>query len=300
MPEHARMTRRIGAALCVALGVLAAAGPALAQGRVVVDPRRVTLERLARPLTVEFEDIRLEEVVQFLETVTQVEIEPAWDDDRAGDGLDKDSPVGVRAREVPALTLIERILDRLPEDFSGGHTWQLSEDGILEIGPRARLNRASFTKIYDIQDLLFQIPDYTSVPELDLETALNQSQQGGGGGGGQSIFEDDDNDDREVQDPEEQAQEIIDLIVEFVEPEQWADNGGDGGDIRYWRGSLIIRAPDYIHRQVGGYDFWPRRLATRPDQRRADAERTERRLAARDEARRREQARSSEDAGSGR
>ncbi|MCH8006059.1 MAG: hypothetical protein IH888_07505, partial [Planctomycetes bacterium] len=36
-------------------------------------------------------------------------------------------------------------------------------------------------------------------------------------------------------------------------------NGGDFATISYYTGTLIVRAPDYIHRQLGGYPF-----ATRP------------------------------------
>ena len=37
--------------------------------------------------------------------------------------------------------------------------------------------------------------------------------------------------------------------------EGWVDNGGDWGTIRYYQGTLIIRAPDFMHRQIGGYPF---------------------------------------------
>ncbi|MHC4768512.1 MAG: hypothetical protein ACYTEI_07360, partial [Planctomycetota bacterium] len=57
----------------------------------------------------------------------------------------------------------------------------------------------------------------------------------------------------------ERAQVIIDLITETIEPEAWDVAGGDWASIRYYTGTLIIRAPDYIHRQIGGYPF-----ATRP------------------------------------
>ncbi|MHC4382724.1 MAG: hypothetical protein ACYS0J_07845, partial [Planctomycetota bacterium] len=57
----------------------------------------------------------------------------------------------------------------------------------------------------------------------------------------------------------ERAQVIIDLITESIEPDAWDVNGGDWATIRYYTGTLIIRAPDYIHRQIGGYPF-----ATRP------------------------------------
>ena len=43
--------------------------------------------------------------------------------------------------------------------------------------------------------------------------------------------------------------------MEIVEPDGWADNGGEWGTIRYYQGTLIVRAPDFMHRQIGGYPF---------------------------------------------
>jgi hypothetical protein len=62
---------------------------------------------------------------------------------------------------------------------------------------------------------------------------------------------------------QERAQIIIDLIQEIVEPDGWFDNGGDWGTVRYHQGTLIIRAPDFMHRQIGGYPFAIRAQAPR-------------------------------------
>ena len=57
---------------------------------------------------------------------------------------------------------------------------------------------------------------------------------------------------------EEKATEIINLIQELVEPEGWVDLGGDWASVRYYQGMLIVRAPDFVHRQIDGYPFVPR------------------------------------------
>src|SRR5690606_24861250 len=114
-------------------------------------------------------------------------------------------------------------------------------------------------EIYDINDLLMELPTYDEIPRIDLQQALQSSQGGGGGGGGQSPFREEGNDDRQAQlrERRERAQEVIDLITQLVEPEQWIDNGGTGGSIRYYNGTLIINAPDYMHRGINGYPYWP-------------------------------------------
>ena len=39
----------------------------------------------------------------------------------------------------------------------------------------------------------------------------------------------------------------------MIEPEAWEDNGGHRAVMSYFEGALVVRAPDYIHRQIGGY-----------------------------------------------
>ena len=63
----------------------------------------------------------------------------------------------------------------------------------------------------------------------------------------------------------------MDIILETIEPDAWLDNGGDAASIRYYEGVLIIRAPDYIQRQIGGYPFAPSRKSSAPARPRTSA-----------------------------
>jgi len=219
-------------------------------------PQRDTLLRLTQPMTLEVEDTRLEDVINFIAQVTGADIEPMWISERSPEGLDRDAVVTLQLRELPALTVIERVLTYVEDDFSGGNTWQMSEDtGAIQVGPRIRLNRYKRTVMYDINDLLMEIPDYPEVPDIDLQNVL-QAQQGGGGG--QSPFRNDQQDqDLERPTLDERAAEIEDIITELIQPEQWQRNGGEGASMRHYRGTLIVRAADYIHREVNGYPYWP-------------------------------------------
>ena len=60
---------------------------------------------------------------------------------------------------------------------------------------------------------------------------------------------------------EQEIQELIDNITDFVESEQWKVHGGNC-TIRYYKGSLLVKAPDFVHRQLGGYGFTPIRPST--------------------------------------
>ncbi len=243
----------------------------------------------------QFDETPARDAFNYLQTVLGINIVGRYSDDRTGEGIDPDTPITLDTTDQPALTVLEMILDQCAE--LDPTTWQL-RNGFVEVGTKARLGAPGAREIryYPIKDLLFEPLRFDNAPELDLDSALNQGLAGGGGGGGRgggggggggfgggggggggggrggggsggggSIFGDpDEPPDRRTE--LEKAQEVIDLIIEIVEPDEWVDNGGEAASIRYYQGTLIVRAPDYIQRQIGGYPF-----ATRPVRRSVDA-----------------------------
>ncbi len=241
--------------LIVTLALLSLSAPAAAQPRRSVDPRAQTARQMLKPITVNFTDARLEDIIVFLADFTGTTFDVMWLDAKHADGLDKDATVTLSVKEMPALSMLERTLKRAYDGFDGA-TWQFNDLGDLEIGPKSRLNNEAFLKVYDIRDLLFFIQNFDDVPNL----GLGRIQQGQGGGS-TTTFTVEDNDARGTD--EEEAQNIIDLIVNFIESDQWRENGGDGGNITFFNGQLLVKAPDYIHRQLVGYSFWPTQASSR-------------------------------------
>ncbi len=258
------MTRRaITACLSFAIVGLAPTSAAVAQNSppttrraVSVDPRRVSLERLHKNVEIDLTDSRLEDVLVFIAQYADLDLEPLWVTDQGAiSGLDKETRITLSVRNETVLSLLERVLERASNQLDAA-TWQFTPAGGVQIGPKSRLNRAAAVKIYDIQDLTFVVPDFVDVPELDLDTVLQQASQRGGGGGGGGLFNDP-NMQALGEREEASAQRIVDILLQTVEPEQWIQNGGDGASVQFLHGNLIIRAPDYIHRQIAGYPFWP-------------------------------------------
>ena len=242
-------------------------------------------------VTVQFPETPARDAINYLQTILGINIIGRYNDDRTAEGIDPETPITLDVVDQPALTVLEMILDQC-EALDEATTWQL-RNGFVEVGTKSRLGAAGAREIryYPIRDLLFEPPRFDNAPDLNLNAALNQGQSGrggrgggggsggggggfgggggggfgggsgGGGGGGRgggNIFGDPgDEDDRRTE--LEKAQEVIDLILDIVEPEAWIQNGGDVASIRYYQGTLIVRAPDYIQRQIGGYPF-----ATRP------------------------------------
>ncbi len=247
----------LAAMLAVSAGL---AQPTIAQdGSTVVRrdpiPQRETLRRMTKPITVNTENIRLQDAINFLQQVTGADLEPIWDDGSGDGGLDPEQEVSIRVEGVSALAVLEKLLAQSRDQFGfgSGATWQMTEWGAMQIGPKDILNHNRSLKIYPISDLILVIPNYEDAPTLDLNAVL----QSGQGGGGRSPFRNITTDDREYISAEERAEPIIDMVVSLVEPEQWEQNGGSGASVRFWQGNLLVNAPDYIHRGIDGYPYWP-------------------------------------------
>ena len=130
-------------------------------------------------ITVTFQETPAREAFNYLQTVLGVNIIGRFSDDRAGFGIDPDTPITLDVVDKPALTVLELVLDQC-QDLDPT-TWQLRA-GFVEVGTKERLGQAGarVIKYYPIRDLLFEPPYFDNAPKLDLASALNQ-------GGGQPL-----------------------------------------------------------------------------------------------------------------
>jgi hypothetical protein len=140
-------------------------------------------------------------------------------------------------------------------------TWQL-RDSFLELGTKDRLSSPSAreVRVYRIDELIYEPRRFNDAPRVGINHVYPGYYGGyyGGypGGYGGSIGP-------TVATPatekrkSQRAQEIVNLIIDTIEPNAWAQTGGDWATIRYHDGSLIVNAPDYIHRQINGYPHVP-------------------------------------------
>jgi hypothetical protein len=232
-------------------------------------------------ITVNFEGMPAKQAFGVVKQMLKIDLEGRWSTDGgASGGLDPEAPITLNTTSV-ALDIIERML----EQCSNGEpaTWQLRK-GYVEFGTKQRLNSkgAQEMRIYPIRDLLFEAPMFDNAPEFNLNQSISQGGGGGGGagggmggggggmggggmggggggfggggggagGGGGGIF-------GSPGEPparrslDERTQSLIQLITGMVEPDVWLDDSV--ASIRVFDGNLIIRAPDYVHRQIGGY-----------------------------------------------
>lgn len=209
--------------------------------------RRVLATLETRRIPATFEDAALEDVLSFIATVTNLNIDVDWDA-LSDIGIEREDEVSLDLREISARVVLDRVLEKAsPDDFSRAD-WAV-QDGVLVVASDEKLRENTFIVIYDIRDLLFEIRDFTRRPNLDLDQILQASQGGGGGGGGGSIFDDDD-EDLDGRTEQEILADLLDIIQTNVDFEGWRQNGGDTGIVQELNGNLIITNTAKNHRQI--------------------------------------------------
>ena len=212
-----------------------------------VENREVLANLESRRIPASFASAPLEDVLEFIAAVGNLNVDVDWDS-LANIGVNRDTEITLNLRPVPMRVVLNRVLEKVsPDEFSRAG-WAVT-DGVLVVASDEALRRNTFIRIYDIQDLIFEIPNYTEVPQLDLDAVLQQGGGGGGGGGGRGVFQVNDQNDIELTDAD-RITNIINLIQTNVDYEGWQDNGGTTGRIQQLNGNLIITNTARNHREV--------------------------------------------------
>jgi hypothetical protein len=235
---------------------------------------------------VEIEDEPARSVMDDFEDQTGVILRVLWQEDDE-DGVDPTTSITLELPVQPAINILERIVAQLDPEGNAG--WQLRH-GALEIGLKTQLASRGRQRLetYYIQDLIFDIPDYDA-PAMQSPTGGTGGTGGSGGGsggsgggtggggfgggggsggsggsgggsggtggssggiGGGTVSP--------ATDDDEEIEKLIDMIVKFIEPDLWEQNGGEC-TIDNYKKTLLVRAPDFLHRQINGYSFLARR-----------------------------------------
>lgn len=197
-----------------------------------------------------FDAIPFTDVVDFLRDITGANIFVNWRALEAA-GIDRNTPVTTRLRDIR----FSKALDTILRDVGGG-TVALSytvDDGVITISTSDDLSKNTVTRVYDIRDLIVEVPDFPG-PMFSLQNA-SQNGTSGTGGGGQSPFQDNQQQQQQQQPPktrDERVAEITSLMEETVAPDSWRDAGGTVGSLRELSGQLIVNQTPENQRQLQG------------------------------------------------
>lgn len=217
---------------------------ALAVGPQGTSVRSDAERQLRVPITLSVVEAELIDVLAHIESITPIRFEPVWNDGHRA-GLDPSALITLDLDRRPLHEVLQRLLEQIGDDYDHA-AWQIGDDGRVQIGPKSRLNERTTLVIFDLNDVIFSIPDYIDVPEIDIQAAMQQDN------GSASVPFQDISDDVEPDPAQRDAAEIAEIITMFVEPEQWQRNGGEGALMRIWNNQLIVKAPRYVLRGIEG------------------------------------------------
>ena len=231
-----------------------------AQSKKELSPKAKLLQALLyNTLTVNLDQTPAREVFDYLGTTLGINLIARYSDDTIGHGIDPQTPITLLAEDMFAVEVLELVLEQCAKVEAC--TWQL-RNNFLEVGTKDRLSSPSAreVRVYRIDELIYEPRRFNNALRLDLNHlypgyggGYYRGYRGGYGGSIGPTVATPTTDQRKSQ----RAQEVINLIIDTIEPNAWAQTGGEWASIRYRDGSLIVNAPDYIHRQINGYPYVP-------------------------------------------
>jgi uncharacterized membrane protein YgcG len=206
---------------------------------------------------VKFTGSTLKDSFDFLRDVSGANIHVNWRALEAA-GVTGDTQVNVRLRDVP----LHKVLTVLLNEAGVGLLTYYTSDGVIEVTTAELADKEMVTKVYPVDDLIMEVPDFDNAPSFSLEDSQGSGGSGGssggsrgGGGGGSSGFTFGGNGGTEQKEKTktktERADELVTMIRETIRPDIWREAGGPAS-IRYYNGNLVVTAPRSVHEALGG------------------------------------------------
>jgi len=187
---------------------------------------------------VELTAVEFEEAIDFLRTTHGLNIYVKWDALELM-GIDRAKEVNLNLRNVTTEKALRVILDDV------GGTTPLSyviDEGVITISTKDDLSTNTYTRVYDIRDLIVRVPNFES-PSVDVGS-------GGNDGGDVLGDEDEDDDDNEnVPSRQELIDNIITLVTDTIDPDSWPPLGNIGS-IRELHGQLVVTQTSDNHQDI--------------------------------------------------
>ena len=219
---------------------------------------------LETPVSVNFKRNSIQQVVNYMKTVTEVEIYADW---KALDGIGirPEDEITLDLGRVPAEVALRRVLEQLGDRLDRPQFGV--EDGMVVITTEDALRRRMVTLVYDIKDLLLEVPYFDNAPDFDLGDNISGGPASNGGsvasftsGSIESEYDraevfgrGEKSSDPQRRSREQLVEEIVQIIQDVVDPEQgWYDTSGQGGKIQELNGNLIITNTPRNHRSIEG------------------------------------------------
>lgn len=191
--------------------------------------------------SINFDNTPLIDCINFIQDVSGKTIIVNWKELNSA-GIFKDEPITLKVKQSTIYPVLDLLLTTASDNTTLVH---YTDNGIIKVTTKELALTTSVTKIYNVQDLIHTIPNFTfQTTDLPSATAFP---------GQMYPLPVQPNDTHEKQDRvTSKIQELTVLIESTIEPEIWVDNGGTMGYISSFGGNLIIRAPELVQEQIIG------------------------------------------------
>ena len=197
---------------------------------------------------IRFDEQPFDEVVNLLNENNDLNIAVDWDD-LTSRGVMRDKPISLKLKDVKLRTVLSEVLNQVggdvPLKYSVG-------EGLVRVASKDKLDRDKYILVYDIRDLIVDIPRFVEAPKLDpgrdfsgLDNTLSTPD----------MFRQWRGDDhlesaQKLLDSSEQIVDKIETIIRgSVEPDSWRDSGGDAS-LHELNGQLIVYNTSEAHAQT--------------------------------------------------
>src|SRR5215469_2803690 len=112
-----------------------------------------------------FQGVTFNDAIDFLRDVTGANITVNWKALESA-GVNRDSMVNLHLTGVS----LRKALDLVLSEAAGGDsiTYYIDE-GVIEITTRDIADHQMVTRVYDVQDLIMEVPDFTNAPQFSLD-----------------------------------------------------------------------------------------------------------------------------------
>jgi tetratricopeptide (TPR) repeat protein len=158
-------------------------------------------EQLRRPVTFEFTEAPLSQVVEFLRTVSGTNIVLDRRGIQAGGG-DPDMPISLKIKEVSLGDALDWLMDL------SGLAYVLRKGAVLISDP-SQIPKETYLVTYDVRDLLSPVPDFAG-PTFDLEDAGDEA------GGFEFEDEEDEEDVTQFISMQMSGEELVQFIIQAL------------------------------------------------------------------------------------
>lgn len=200
-------------------------------------------------IPVHFAENTLEEAVDFVREVAGVNVDVHW---RSLEdiGVTRQTPVSLRLTDVPVKVVLDRIVAKTSDPVTPAG-WAV-RDGVVTVASQSLLDRDTETLVYDVRDLLIEVPDFGNFPNVDLADVIRATNSEDLSLASDPFSLEGEGGIRPTINDRPRVEQIMGIIRQNIDFDSWQSNGGTVGSIQDLGGQLVITNTPDNHRQVAG------------------------------------------------